>query len=203
MIRRTLMKKIILAVLCAVLALTMTGCFQKGPEYENLDTNAAVNPDTIKQSDYADDLDGLIKYLKALNYLPVNTDPTVMLSEVIGAKQGYRYIYNVDGSTVICELYEFDTSYSDPNAARVISEIKETGSFHLFNKEGVDTDTAYPATLSDNGKYVILYGDGSSNQGNVVRKKMIQAAVKDYYSGSAKTDEESKASEASEASKAA
>ena len=206
MIRRTLMKKIILAVLCAVLCLTLTGCFQKGPQYENLDTNNAVDPDTIKQSDFADDLDGLVKYLKALNYLPVQTEPTVMLAEVIGAKKGYRYIFTVDNSNVVCELYEYDTSYSDPNASRVIEEIKETGSFHLFNKEGVDTDTTYPATLSDSGKYVMLYGDGSSNQGNVVRKKLIENTVKAYYSESSKTSEASetsKTAETSETSKAA
>ena len=202
------MKKILLAVLCAVLVLTMSGCFQQGPQYENLDTSTAPDPDTISQKDYANDLDGLVSYFKALGYLPTKTDPTVMLAEVIGAKKGYRYIYNVDNSTVIAELYEYDTSYSDPNAARVIGEIKENGTFRLFNKEGVDADTTYPATLSDNGKYMLIYGDSSSNQGNVVRKKLIETAVKEYYSDSnsstaTETSETSKTAETSETSKAA
>ena len=90
----------------------------------------------------------------------------------------------------------------------MIGEIKENGTFHLFNKEGVDADTTYPATLSDNGKYMLIYGDSSSNQGNVVRKKLIETAVKEYYSDSnsstaPETSETSKTAETSETSKAA
>ncbi len=191
------MKKFLLTILCVILALSMGGCFQQGPQYENLDTNVAPDPDSIKQTDYANDLDGLVGYLKALGYLPTKTDPTVMLAEVIGAKKGYRYIFNVDNSTVIAELYEYDTSYSDPNAARVIGEIKETGSFHLFGQENVDGDTVYAATLSDNGKYMMIYNDGSSNQNNVVRRELIKNAVKGYYSDSANTSETSGGTETS------
>ena len=143
------MKKIILAVLCALTVFSLSGCFASGNKLENLDTAQAVDIDSISQADYKNDLDGLVGYLKALQYLPKDTQPVDMLAEVIGAKKGYRYIFTVNGSQTVTELYEFDTAVLDANAQRVIGEIKENGSFHLFNKEGVDTDTTYTAYLSE------------------------------------------------------
>ena len=158
--------------------------------------------DSISQADYKNDLDGLVGYLKALQYLPKDTQPVDMLAEVIGAKKGYRYIFTVNGSQTVTELYEFDTAALDANAQRVIGEIKENGSFHLFNKEGVDTDTTYTAYLSDNGKYMMLYTDNSSNNDNVIRTKSIQKVLKDFYATEPKKDdkEESQQTSASESS---
>ena len=158
--------------------------------------------DSVSQADYKNDLDGLVGYLKALQYLPKDTQPVDMLAEVIGAKKGYRYIFTVNGSQTVTELYEFDTAALDANAQRVIGEIKENGSFHLFNKEGVDTDTTYTAYLSDNGKYMMLYTDNSSNDDNVIRTKSIQKVLKDFYATEPKKDdkEESQQTSASESS---
>ena len=190
------MKKIILAVLCAIVVLSLSGCFQGGQQYENIDTTQAVDPDSISQTDYPNTLDGLVSYFKALHYLPKNTEPTEMLSEVIGAKKGYRYIFTVNGSQTIVELYEYDPAALDENAQRVIGEVKENGSFHLFNKEGVDTDTTYPAYLSDNGKYMMLYTDTSNNNDNLIQTKSVQGALKIFY-----TTEPQKTEENSDTSK--
>ena len=196
------MKKIILAVLCALTVFSLSGCFASGNKLENLDTAQAVDMDSISQADYKNDLDGLVGYLKALQYLPKDTQPVDMLAEVIGAKKGYRYIFTVNGSQTVTELYEFDTAALDANAQRVIGEIKENGSFHLFNKEGVDTDTTYTAYLSDNGKYMMLYTDNSSNNDNVIRTKSIQKVLKDFYATEPKKDdkEESQQTSVSESS---
>ena len=191
------MKRILLAMLCAVLMLSLSGCFGQKPSYENIETAQAVSFETVSYKDYKNDLDGLVKYLQALNYLPSKTDPTEMLSEVIGAKKGYRYIYNVDNSNVVCELYEFDTEKKNENAARVIAEIKETGSFHLFGKDEVDKDVTYSAVLSDTEKYMMIYTDGSNNEGNVVRKKETEKSFKGFYSNKT-TEESSKTGESSE-----
>lgn len=204
------MKKILLVLLSAVITLSLTGCFGNRPSYENVETAQGGNTEIISQKDYTDNLDGLIKYFQALNYLPKQTESTKMLSEVIGAKSGFRYIYNVDGSTVIAEFYEFEPNSTDANTKRVIGEIKEKGSFHLFDKEGVDKDTTYPAVLSDNEKYMMIYTDNSSNEGNIVRKKQMESVLKSFYSNkpvqessnteeSSKTEENSKAQESSKA----
>ena len=65
-----IMKKIFLAAVCAVIALSMSGCFNRGPQFENIDTAQSADPATVSVKDYKDDLNGLIGYFKALNYLP-------------------------------------------------------------------------------------------------------------------------------------
>lgn len=196
------MKKVILAVLCAVVIFTLSGCFNSGAQYENIDTAQSVDTDSISQKDYKNELDGLVSYFKALHYLPQNTTPTEMLSEVIGAKKGCRYIFTVNGSQTVVELYEYDTAALDDNAKRVIGEIKENGSFHLFNKEGVDMDTTYTAYLSDSDKYMMIYTDNSSNNDNVIQAKSAQKALKYFYAENTEDTkpEESSATSQTEAS---
>lgn len=206
------MKKLVLSMICVMLVFTLSGCFGQRPQFENIDTAKVIEPDSIAQKDYKDNLDGLIKYFQALNYLPVNTEPTVMLSEVIGAKNGRRYIFTVNGSQTVAELYEYDLKNLDSNAQRVIADIKENGSFHVFDQEGVDKDITYKATLSDNGKYMMIYRDDSNNDANVNRTKLVEEALKGFYSSKeSKTDKtekeespktESSATESATASKA-
>ncbi len=190
------MKKFLI-VLCAALLLTLSGCFGSKPSYENLDTTQAVDLDKVTWDDCEDNLDGLVKYFKKINFLPGDTTPTDMLSEVIGSKKGYRYIFTVDGSNVVVELYEYDTKNLDDSAKRVIGEIRETGSFHLFNKEGIDDDETYEATMSDSGKYMMIYTDGSGNESNVTRKKQAIEQFKKFHSGSASGQTSTQTSEQS------
>ena len=51
------MKKIILAVLCALTVFSLSGCFASGNKLENLDTAQAVDMDSISQADYKNDLE--------------------------------------------------------------------------------------------------------------------------------------------------
>ena len=103
------MKKITAAILGTVMAISLAGCRSAGPQLEKLSTEKAPDPDTVKVSDYADNLEGLEKYLVALDYIPEKTEPTNMLANVIGAKSGHRYNFIVDKSTVMTEIYEYDT----------------------------------------------------------------------------------------------
>ena len=192
------MKKVILGVLCAVLVFSLGGCFGSGPQFENIDTAQRVDIDNVPAAEYYNDLDGLVSYFKALHYLPQNTAPTQMMAEVIGAKRGYRYVFTVNGSQTVVELYEYDVTALDDNAKRVTEEVKKSGAFHLFNKEGVDMDTTYTAYLSDSGKFMMLYTDNSSNTDNVVQAKSAQQALKYFYAKG--TSETSKPEESSAAS---
>lgn len=185
-------------MLCAVIVFSFSGCFQSGPKYDNIDTAQSVDADSISQKNYDNNLDGLVNYFKALHYLPVTTTPTQMLAEVIGAVKGYRYIYTVNGSQTVVELYEYNPAAMNDTAKRVLGEIRETGSFHLFNKEGVDKDTTYTAYLSDNGKYMMIYTDNSNNDGNLIQAKSAQKALKDFYADTAETSDAKENSNASQ-----
>ena len=65
------MKKIILAVLSIVIAVSLTGCIgQGGPQLPGISTEDAVDIKKVDVSKYKDDLSGLEDYLFALKYMP-------------------------------------------------------------------------------------------------------------------------------------
>lgn len=176
------MKKIIAAILGAVTVVSLAGCAGSGQSLEKLSTGSAPDADTIKASDYTNNLEGLEKYLVALDYIPKKSEPTEMLSNVIGAKSGHRYNFIVDNATVIVELYEYDTDNIGEEGKRVIDEIKTNGEFYVFGKDTkLDGNEAYPADLSDNGKYLLIYTDTSTDIANVQRKADFTEKVKAFY----------------------
>ena len=173
------MKKIILAVLSIVIAVSLTGCIgQGGPQLPGISTEDAVDIKKVDVSKYKDDLSGLEDYLFALKYMPENLQPTEMMYSAIGAKAGDRYNFLVDNSTVYVELYEFDPANLNSQAKRIIGEVKETGNFKLLSAED---EIEFPADLSENGKYLVLYTDSSNNDANVKRKENFIKVVKDFH----------------------
>ena len=176
------MKKIIAAILGAVTVVSLAGCAGSGQSLEKLSTESAPDADTIKASDYTNNLEGLEKYLVALDYIPKKSEPTEMLSNVIGAKSGHRYNFIVDNATVIVELYEYDTDNIGEEGKRVIDEVKKNGEFYVFGEDTkLDGNEAYPADLSDNGKYLLIYTDTSTDISNVQRKADFTEKVKAFY----------------------
>ena len=175
------MKKILLFVICAVMAVSFTGCFgSSGTSLEAVQTNAAPDAATIKADDYENNLAGLEEYFIALGYIPEKAEPTKMFSEVIGAVDGDRYNFTVDSSTVYVELYEYDLDNLEDEAKRVIEEVKKDGKFYVFDDNG-EGNIAYEATLSDNGKYLMIYTDNSTEESNVQRKTDVINALKSFH----------------------
>ena len=175
------MRKKIIAALCAVSIMSFAGCVQQGAKFENIDTKDIVSTSDVKQSDFKNDLEGLENYFIKLKYIPEKTEPTEMLYKVIGAKDGDRYIFNVNGTNVAIELYEYDTDNLNEDAQRVLDEIKETGKFHVFKDKSIDGDNTYPAIISDNGKYMMIYNDPSKETQNITQKNTVEAAFKSFY----------------------
>lgn len=176
------MKKIILAFMCFVLALAISGCAASGNQLENIDTAQSPEADSVSLNDYKKnkDLEGLEKYFIALNYIPKETTPTKMLASVIGAEFGDKYVFTVNNSGVVMELYEFNPKKLDENAHRVIGEIKETGEFHVFGNESIDGSTTYKATLSDDDRFMMIYTDTSTVDANVNRTADVLEAFKSF-----------------------
>ena len=176
------MKKITAAILGAVMAVSLAGCRTAASQIEKISTESAPDPDTVKVSDQADNLEGLEKYLVDLNYIPKEAKATDMLASVIGAKSGHRYSFIVDKSTVVAELYEYDTDKLGEEGKRVIDEVKKNGEFYVFDKSvQLDENTAYKAELSDNEKYLFIYTDNSTDIANVQRKADFAAKVKAFH----------------------
>lgn len=176
------MKKIITGTIGILTALLLTGCMGTGPKLEKLSTDDAPDSQNIKSADYKDNLEGLEKYLTALDYIPEKAEATDMMYSVIGAKDGDRYNFLVNNSTVFVELYEYEPDKLNDEGKRVIGEVKANGEFYVFGKNSeLDGNIAYPATLSENGKYLLLYSDGSSDMKNIQRKADFETAVKNFY----------------------
>ncbi len=173
------MKRTILLVITVVLAFTLSGCFGSGgTELPGVKTENGVDPAKVEVSKYKNNLDDLEKYLTALKYLPDSMEPTEMMYNVIGAVKGDRYIFTVDNSSVTVELYEFDPQNLNSDAKRIIGEINKTGSFKVFSAED---EVEFPAELSDNNKYLLIYTDNSNNDSNKKRKEDFTSAVKNFY----------------------
>lgn len=193
------MKKIFVVLISSVLALSMTGCMSRnGESLENVNTADEPNADNIHSTDYENNLNGLEKYLIELDYIPQKSEPTEMLCTVIGAVAGDRYIFTVNSSRVVVELYEYEPDNLNDDAMRVINEVQKDGEFHVFASENFSDDT-YQATLSDNQKYLMIYTDSSESEDNTKRKENVEKAVKAFNGG--KTTEKTSSDSKAESSK--
>lgn len=175
------MKKIILLVICAVMTFSFAGCFGTGgTKLESVQTDEAPDAKEINADDYENNLKGLEEYFIALGYIPEKADATEMMYKVIGAVDGDRYNFTVNSSAVYVELYEYDPDNLGEEGQRVISEVKKDGKFYVFDNDGND-NIAYEATLSDNGKFLMIYTDNSTEEANVQRKADAQKALKSFH----------------------
>lgn len=173
------MKKFILFVLAAVIAVSFTGCFGSGePQLPGVNTTEGKDIKKVDASKYNNDLEGLEKYLTDLNYLPADINSTEMMYGVIGAKAGERYNFTVDNSVVYVELYEYDTENMNADAKRVTAEAKKDGEIKVLSE---DDNAIFPASLSSNGKYLLMYSDNSTSENNAERKKNFTNAVKNFH----------------------
>lgn len=167
------MKKLLPIILCAAIVFSVSGCTGGGTQLTALSADNVPSADSVKMDDYKDNLDGLEKYLKKRAFLPSELEPTEMAYNLIGAVNGHRYMFTFNGSAVTAEFYEFDLNKLNDDAKKTIENVKKNGEFELL---GIATE----ATLSDNGKYMMIYTDNSSDETNTKRKTDVLNAFKSY-----------------------
>ena len=139
-----------------------TSGVESGTESSGESSQAEAEP--VSDEGFEDTCDGLCQYLEA--NLAVTGDPTEMAYETIGAKEGFRYRFNFNGSTVQVEVYEYDLTNLDEQGQTCLDSVKSNGSFTLLDKE-------IPATLSNSGKYMMIYTDSSTKEENVSQKERV------------------------------
>ena len=80
------------------------------------------------------------------------------------------------GSSVFnIELYQYDPNNLNETAQRYLDEVKSTGKITVL--ENFDSISAM---LSDNGKYLLIYSDGSTDEENLQYKAKVEEVVKTY-----------------------
>lgn len=93
-------------------------------------------------------------------------------AEIIGAVTGCRFSENVNGSAINIEIYQFDEKNLNDTAKKIVDSVKKDGNFGIFDK------TVYNASMSESGKYMIIYtdskteGDSPADE-NVERKENV------------------------------
>lgn len=138
-------KKIIALIMAVFVIASFAGC-ASAPQSQS---------DTVKISDIKEE--GMAKLCKQLNDDElVPNEATDMQNEVIGAISGYRFTIALDGGNALVELYEYDPDNLNDTAKRIISEVKEDGTFNMLDISDV------AAELSDNDKYLMIYNDSKS-----------------------------------------
>lgn len=179
------MKKIFLFVMaCALSLAALTGCGAGdvgGPDYQSSSQAAETQSQAAETSsqanldpnDYEANLDGLCKYFEDKGFVNKDTKKE-MYADVIGAKAGYKYEATINGGTYIIELYEFDTENLDSHGSSTVSAVKSEGHYVMLNNQ-------INAMLSDNGKYMMSYGDVSEDEANKQRKEEIVKAFNEFH----------------------
>ena len=179
-----MIKKILALAGSALLCLSLSACATTGEQLPTLalpetQTSSGVEsgtetaaPDPVPQDDYEDNLDGLCQYMEA-NYI-VTGDPVEMAYETIGASDGFRYRFKYNGVTLQVEFYEFDLNNLNEKGQACLDSVKETGKFTML-------DNQVPATLSDNGKYLMIYTDANDSEENKAQQERAQELFTGFY----------------------
>ena len=163
------LKKILALVLVMVMAVSLTGCMTtKGQTSTELVVSAEEkNPD---MSAYTNDFDGITKYLADCEVIA--GEGAEMSADFIGAVTGKKYAFSYEGQKATCEIYEYDLENLNDTAKAVIDSVKTKGYF-----ESLDSEVT--ATLSNNGKFLMIYVN-SAKADNEVQQKMI-ARINDKF----------------------
>ena len=150
------------------LSVQLSGGGEPKPGGGNLDLRPNLDPD-----DYEANLDGLCKYFEDKGFVNKESKKD-MYADVIGAKAGYKYEATINGGNYIIELYEFDTENLDSHGSSTVSAVKAEGHYTML-------DNQINAMLSDNGKYMMSYGDVSEDEANKQRKEEIVKAFNEFH----------------------
>ena len=133
------------------------------------ETSSALSADSV-----SDDLSGLQEYLVA--NAGFTGTPEEMQAQIIGAKDGVRYEFGHDGkNNVTVELYEYDPDALGDTAQKILSDVKSSGKFTLMEQE-------LSAELSDSGKYLMIYKNTATDDGNKTYDEQVKTLFRGFKS---------------------
>ena len=180
------MKKFAVMLISLFMVFSLTGCM---PSNQN---NATASVDLvlptiageesgqevldipeISDADYDDNIDGLCQYLT--DAYAVAGDKTQMSYDVIGAADGYRYLFRYNKSSVQVEVYAFDIKQLSEEAEQNLESVKANGMLKVIDRE-------IRAVISDSGKYVMIYQDSSAEEANQTQRERVIQLFQAFHS---------------------
>lgn len=168
-----MIKKTAAAILAAAWMVLLTACSAGEFGVSSATGGKALESSTSAAAGSVEDtLEGLEKYLS--QNASVSGKAEEMRADIIGAKKGVRYQYGYNGkNNVTLELYEFDKDNLNETARKVLSEIKEKGSFSLMGGK-------VPGVLSDSGKYLMIYRNSADDSENKAYGKKLEKLFRSF-----------------------
>lgn len=177
------MKKFISAILASAIFLLVLGACGTGDvgdkEYMSVKQNEQSAASVQEQSSHAANepsklpgIQSLCEYFEYNHYVIADKKSEVA-AEMIGAISGVRYAAISGPSTFNIELYEYDPTHMNDNASGVIGSIESTGSFIVLGRN-------VPAVISNNGKYMMVYTDTSTEQANLDHRAQVEEVLKSW-----------------------
>lgn len=177
------MKKIVSIIAAALLAVTaFAGCTQSTPDVTASNTSSAAS-DTeskveSKTSDgkYDNSFDGFVQYMTDGGF--VSGDAVDTTASAIGATQGKRFTMSSGTAKIYVELYEFPTENLSDTASTTVANARNNGTFEIYGYTSATQNTV--AAVTDDGRFMMLYTDASTNESNVTNKDEAVKAVKSF-----------------------
>jgi gamma-glutamylcyclotransferase (GGCT)/AIG2-like uncharacterized protein YtfP len=170
------MKKIFILMLAVIMSASMAACGVgdvggTAPTSSQAESKAPVSSAAVKK-EYDNNFSGLLKYLSDNKIIEGNG--LEMKSDYIGAKKGVKYQFSYNGNAnVTVELYEYDLENLNAKAKSVIDEIKEKETFTVL-------DNTFPAVMSDNGRYMMVYRDTVTKDQNIKHHQEATKLFKEF-----------------------
>ncbi|WP_085831794.1 hypothetical protein [Clostridium merdae] len=175
------MKKWMAIMAASVMAVSFAGCGAGDVgSAEYLASKAAASQAAAETSSQAgqsqapatfeNSMKGLQEYMVAKGVAAGDAIP--MEASMIGAKEGVRYRASYEGKdNVTLELYRFDSANQNEAASKVLTEIKEKGTFTIMEKQ-------VPATL--NGDYLMVYTDTQNAEIHQKRAEAVKTIFQNF-----------------------
>lgn len=168
MLRKTL-KNLFAAVLLAAFCLSLASCAPgaaQAPELTVSDASQEEPPAPKDPANYDRDVQGLCSYLEDCGVAV--GDRVQMSFDVIGAKNGYKYNYRYNGSTVQLEVYEFDTANLPEAGVKTLETLRVSGKFDVVG-------TLVDGTLSFDERFLLVYTDAKNDEVNAAHRDHVTA----------------------------
>lgn len=155
-------KKLLMVLAAGVLCIAMTACAGGGgAQVATLETSSAESEAADKDpAKYDNDIQGLCKFFEESGL--VAGEKVQMSFDVIGALNGYKYMYRYNDSSVQLELYEFGTEALSDTAKGVLASARDKGEFEILGN-------TVPAALTEDNRFMMIYTDAKAEKDEISR----------------------------------
>ncbi len=161
-------KKCLAALLASALCVSLASCAPGAVQVPEIAVSEAEQetPAPKDPANYDRDAQGLCKYLEDCGVAA--GDRVQMSFDVIGAKNGYKYNYRYNGSSVQLEVYEFDLENLPEAGVKALETLRASGKFDVVGN-------LVEGTLSTDERFLLVYTDTKTDEASTAHREHVAA----------------------------